>query len=64
MQSTESGNIDDYRVYVDPATNRVVLVFRTGDVHTTAYVNAADAQKLIDAIARGVQQLRELKSKH
>lgn len=56
--------IDDYRVYVDPATKRVSLVFISGSAQVTANVNAADAQKIMDALSRAVEQLKGSEAKH
>lgn len=56
--------IDDYRVYVDRETKRVYLAFMAGDEQMTVSVNAADTQRIIDALTRAVQQLRALEVKH
>lgn len=41
----EGKSIDDYHVYVDTEANRVVVMFRTGDVQMTVNVNAAQMRK-------------------
>lgn len=59
-----SAGIEDYRVYADPVKKRVTIVFHSGEGQVSVNVHAADAQKLIAALTRAVQQLDSLESRH